>query len=184
MKDSKVVKKELLVNSFKKVVKETLLEPDGTEIEWIYQDTPKSVMIIAITSDNNLILINQYRYNLKEYTLELPAGGLDKQDSDELAAAKRELKEETGYTSENIINLGKYYVMPSETNRWIYFFLALDCVQSEEPKLDTDIEKYFDMSIELVNFNELLEANTEKITGIETLFGLQLAKSHINKDVI
>ena len=50
--------------------------------------------------------------------------------TDQRSTAKRELLEETGYESDTFINLGKYYVLPSETNRWVYYYLALDVVKS------------------------------------------------------
>ncbi len=174
MRDAKVTDKTLLVDSFKKVVQETIVFPDGQEDQWIYLDSPKSIMVIAVTPEKKLVLVKLYRHNIQQDVYELPAGGKEKADETPLIAAQRELREETGYTSDNFIDLGSYYVLPSETNRWVQFFLARDAVQTETPKLDNLIEKYFDMSVELFDLDAL-----PKMTGLETLFGLQIAKPHL-----
>jgi len=174
MRDAKVTEKMLLVDSFKKVVQETVEFPDGQAEKWIYLDSPKSIMVIAVTPDEAVVLVKLYRHNLRQDVYELPAGGKEKADESALQAAQRELREETGYTADNFVDLGSYYVLPSETNRWVQFFLAKDAYQTEEPQLDNLIEKYFDMSVEIANMDAL-----PTMLGMETLFGLQLARNYL-----
>jgi NTP pyrophosphohydrolases including oxidative damage repair enzymes len=59
-------------------------------------EVPDSVVILAVTPDDEMILVRQYRQPLRAYSIELPAGYVDKNESN-LKAAKRELKEETEY---------------------------------------------------------------------------------------
>lgn len=175
MRDATVTDTKLLVNSFKKVVEETITFPDGQKDRWVYLDSPKSIMVIAVTPERQLVLVKLYRHNIKQDVFELPAGGKEKNDESSEDAARRELREETGFTAETFVDLGSYYVLPSETNRWVQYFLAIDAAQSEKPQLDDLIEKYFDMSVVVCDFEAL-----PQMTGMETLFGLQLAQAHLN----
>lgn len=140
-------------------------------------------MVIALTQGRDIILVKLYRHNFKQDVYELPAGGAEHDGETTTEAAKRELLEETGYTSENFIDLGSYYVLPSETNRRIYYYLALDVIQEHEPKLDDLIEKYFDMSISTLPFKNVTSikgATKHNITGLESLFGIRLAKEYLD----
>lgn len=174
MRDAKVTESTLLVDSFKKVVQETIVFPDGQEDKWIYLNSPKSIMVVAVTPEREIVLVKLYRHNIKQDVYELPAGGKEKEDESPLEAAKRELLEETGFTSDNFVDLGSYYVLPSETNRWVQYFLAKDVRQIEEPQLDDLIEKYFDMSVARFSLDSL-----PKMLGMESLFGIQLARQHL-----
>jgi ADP-ribose pyrophosphatase len=183
MRDAKVVKTEVLGNRFKRIVREYLRLSDGAEFDWIYLDKPKSLAIIALTPERNLVLVKLYRYTLKQDVCELPAGEMDEDDPSPLASAKRELKEETGYTSDTFIDLGAYYVMPSETNRHVHFFLALDAIQTAPPKLDNIVEKYFAMSVTVAPFDQVQSpalAAKHGMTGLESLFGIQLAQQYLD----
>ena len=183
MKDAQVLSKELLVDSFKKVVKERIQFTVDDVQDWIYMDTPKSIVVIALTPDEELVLVKIYRHNLRDDYLELPAGGAEHDGETIEEAAKRELLEETGYSSEEMIDLGAYYVLPSETNRWTSFFLALDAQKIQNPKEDDLIEKYFDMSVHLVPFGKVSSNHSAVelgVSGLESLYGIMLAKEYLN----
>lgn len=183
MRDAKVLDKRLLVDSFKKVVKEKIQFTEDDIQDWIYLDSPKSIMIVALTPDKRLILVKIYRHNIKLDAYELPAGGAEHENETTLDAAKRELLEETGYTSENFTDLGRFYVLPSETNRWVHYYLALDAHKQHEPQQDDLIEKYLDMSVHLIPFGDVAnvkEAANVGITGLESLHGLTLAREYLN----
>lgn len=184
MKNAKVIKKIVVFDKFKRLVEEQLQVSDGNKLDWVYLDTPASVIIIALTKENKLIIEKLYRYNIKQSAYELPAGNFDLEKETPVEAAKRELLEETGYTSEKFVDLGKYYVLPSETNRWVHYFLALDTFKIEEPQLDSIIEKYFDISLELVDFEKVTQkigAKDSEIKGVESSFGILIAKRYLGK---
>jgi len=179
MKDAEIVEKKLLVDSFKKVVNEKIKFDEDDIQDWIYMDTPKSIVVIACTAENEVVLVRIYRHNIRKDVLELPAGGAEHENETTLEAAKRELLEETGYTSDSFVDMGAYYVLPSETNRWVSYFLARDVVKVQEPEQDDLIEKYFDMSVLTVPLSKLRttqQANELGIEGVESLYGLMLAR--------
>lgn len=179
MKDAEIVEKKLLVDSFKKVVSEKIKFDEDDVQDWIYMDTPKSIVVVACTAENEIVLVRLYRHNIRKDVLELPAGGAEHENETTLEAAKRELLEETGYASDTFIDMGAYYVLPSETNRWVSYFLARNAVKVQEPEQDDLIEKYFDMSVVTVPLGKLKttqQASELGIEGVESLYGLMLAR--------
>ncbi len=74
------------------------LTPAGTEIAPYYVlSYPDWVHVVAVTADDRMVLVRQYRHAVGETVLELPGGVIDASDRDPEAAARRELAEETGY---------------------------------------------------------------------------------------
>ncbi|MBU1083970.1 MAG: NUDIX hydrolase [Candidatus Omnitrophota bacterium] len=98
------------------------MDPSGKEHQYYAVKPDDYVSILAVTTDNRVILIRQYRPAVEAYVLELPSGHVDKGEAPE-ASAKRELLEETGYYIEKAELLG--CLMPDTgrmANRmWCYF---------------------------------------------------------------
>jgi ADP-ribose pyrophosphatase len=183
MRDAQIIKTDVIVDSFKRVVREKVQFSENDIQDWIYLDTPKSIAVVALTPKLDIILVNLYRHNLRQDVCELPSGIADKTDKSPIDAARRELLEETGYESANFVDLGSYYVLPSETNRRVQYYLALNVLQKQKPKFDDLIEKYFDMSVTSTSFKDIITlegAAKHSITGMESLFGIRLAKEHLD----
>lgn len=181
MRDAELISTEVLLAKPKRFVCEVLRMPDGQEIDWYYSDTPESVMVVPITADGNVILIKQYRHNLKTDTLELPAGVTSAGETMQ-SAALRELVEETGHTvddPDSLVALGRFYALPSETNKYVNFFLATPTHSIGSAQGDTEIEKYFDMSTVEMPFADALMEVGRTIHGIETAGALLLASKHL-----
>jgi ADP-ribose pyrophosphatase len=181
MRHAQLLETEVIVPRPKRFVREALVMPDGYDVDWYYIDSPASVMIVPVTAAGSLVLVRQYRHNLKRDTLELPAGTLDKDEQPEDAAI-RELEEETGYVMVSgfgIRSIGSFYSLPSETNRYTHFFLAEPVVRAGNPAGDTVIEKYFDMAVVEMPLGEAFSAIGDAISGIETAGALMLARGYV-----
>ena len=89
------------------------------------------VVIMALTTNGNLLLVEQYRPPVEGRVIELPAGLVgDSGHEDVLEAAKRELLEETGYTAQNWECLIDGPLVPGMSTEWIYLFLAKNLEKS------------------------------------------------------
>jgi 8-oxo-dGTP pyrophosphatase MutT (NUDIX family) len=110
-------------------------ESDARASTFFVIENPDWVNIIALTKTGEVVLIEQFRHGTETIILELPGGMIDA-DENPLAAARRELLEETGFSSENFIFIGKSHPNPAIQNNTIYHFLALDCEKTEDVKFD------------------------------------------------
>lgn len=100
------------------------------------------VNIIPITPDNKVVMVRQFRHGIEDFCLEIPGGLVDGNEEHPEVAAKRELLEETGYSTDEIIPLGFCYPNPAVQNNRCYFYLAKNCKEIASQNLDPaeDIE--------------------------------------------
>lgn len=129
--------------------------PDGQLALRDIIDHNGGVCVAPITDEGDLIFIRQFRYSYEEEMLELPAGKLEKgENADTEAAGRRELKEETGATAEQFIDLGVFYPTCGYCNEKIYLYAAKG-LKFGEQKLDKDefievLKIKFDDAVEMV----------------------------------
>ena len=115
---------------------DTCKMPDGTLIDDYYVlEYPDWVNALALTENNEVILIKQYRHAAGEVILEIPGGCIDPGETSE-EAVKRELLEETGYEFESIEPLGWLYANPSTAGNKTFSFLARGGKKVQEQHLD------------------------------------------------
>ena len=156
------------------VFTDTLEEPDGhRHIKDVIRHNG-SVVMLAVDERTNpadpvVILERQYRHAAGQYLIELPAGTRDPGEAP-LAAAKRELIEETGYRAKKWTMPLKYFASPGFLGEWMQIYLARDLREGEaQPELDEHIE------ILRMPLSEAMKlVATGKIHDGKTLIGLSL----------
>jgi ADP-ribose diphosphatase len=106
----------------------------GAEISYTYVDSPRSVMVVPLTGDGEVVLLRQYRYPVRAWCWEVPAGAPDAGE-DGVSAAARELREEAGGRARELRSLGTFNVGSGICNQRCEVFLALG-VTLQESKLE------------------------------------------------
>lgn len=128
---------------------------------------PGGVCILAITDDNELVFVKQYRKAVEEFILEIPAGRIEDDESPEFAAL-RELKEETGFSTSKITKVMQFYTSPGFTNEKIQLFMATNL---EVGDLDLDENEYIE--VVQINIQEAIKMVDEGvITDSKTIIAL------------
>lgn len=110
-------------------------EPSGVESPFVVCESADWVLVIAVTTEGQVVLIRQFRHGVRQVVLEIPGGVLDPGESPEVAAA-RELREETGYVAERVRYIGRMMPNPAINTAWQHVVLAEGCRQSAVQKFD------------------------------------------------
>lgn len=134
-------------------------ESDALEHSFYVIESPDWVNVIAITKERKVVLIEQFRHGIEEVILEIPGGMIDENEEPE-KAARRELLEETGFTAEEFIYLGKSRPNPAIQNNWMYHFLASNSKKTSDVGFD-EHESVITKLIDLDEIQDLIE--NEKI---------------------
>ena len=125
--------------------------PSGKLLEAVVLEFRSWANILAVTKDNEVVLIKQYRHGVQDVLWEIP-GGVVERGEDPADGVKRELLEETGYKASKVIPVGKFYPNPALQTNTMYAFLALDAEKVGEQHLD-DGEQ---IEVHLVPLDEVL----------------------------
>jgi ADP-ribose pyrophosphatase len=137
-----------------RVYTDTIVE-NGREINRDVVRHNGSVVILAVDDtkskrDPMIVMERQYRHAAGQYLLEVPAGKMEKGE-EALAAAKRELLEETGFKAKRWRKMVRYFASPGFLGEWMQVFVARGLVKGDaQPEYDEQIE------IEMVPLSELL----------------------------
>jgi 8-oxo-dGTP pyrophosphatase MutT (NUDIX family) len=98
-------------------------------------ETPDWVNVVALTPERALVVVHQYRFGSETVTTEVPGGVIDPGEAPE-AAARRELREETGYTAERWTSLGSVQPNPAYQTNLCHHWLAEGARRTHEVELD------------------------------------------------
>jgi ADP-ribose pyrophosphatase len=144
--------------------------PNGKESKREIIKHPGAVAILAVTDDNKIVMVEQYRKALERTIVEIPAGKLEKGEEPAICA-RRELEEETGYVCESLELLTSFYTSPGFADEIVHVYLAKGLTKKENSAaLDED---------EFVNIEELTleEAvryiKEQKIYDAKTIYAVQ-----------
>ena len=167
---------------FFKVSKSFILEEDtNTKFDRHMVEHIGASLVVPIMSNGDVVLIKQYRHTVDSEIAEAVAGKFDAPDEDPMLCAKRELLEEVGVKSENLIPVGVWYVTPGYTNEINHAFLALDCEEPIAPTPDGIEEQHSE--ILRMPLNDALEMTKDgSIKDIKSILLIQRAAEYISKN--
>ena len=112
--------------------------PNGKVVKWDFIEHPKgAAAILPVLPDGRILMVRQYRNALDRITLEIPAGARDSVTEDTAVCAKRELKEETGYSCGKIEKLLSLKSTVAFCDELIDVYLATELTKGEQ-HLDED----------------------------------------------
>jgi len=161
---------ELIHKSYLFEVHRLQLRTDDGEI--IHRDAirhPGAAIVVPVLSDGSIVMIRNYRYAVDQYLWELPCGTLGAGESP-LDCAVRELKEETGFITSNIKQLGKTFSCPGYADEIIYSYIACDLTRGTQ-----ELEAYEDITVEIMSDSKVrrMVADNE-ITDAKSIAALSI----------
>lgn len=163
--------------------KDTCELPNGLVIEEYYVNEYSDwVNAVVITKENQIVLVEQYRYAGNDFFLEIPAGKIEELESHE-EGILREVREETGYTSlTKPILLGEFMINPATQNNKMKSFLIVNAYKEYEQELD-DTE---DITVALIDFEEMgyLIKNSKIKTQLLTVSAYYMAQATLYETLL
>jgi ADP-ribose pyrophosphatase len=126
---------------------------------------PGAVGVLAFSKKREIVLLKQFRPAVSDYLWEIPAGLLDKKEENPLSTARRELKEETGYTASSWKKLATFYTTPGCSDETFHLFGAWNLTkgksQIEEGEDITKVGLFFiDEALEMVKSGKIKDGKT------------------------
>lgn len=119
-----------------KVRKDVVVNPRTSQPHDMFVlEQPNWVNIIPLTSDEQVVMVEQWRHGSRSVQLETPGGLMDDGEAPD-QCGRRELLEETGYDAGSIVHLGTVDPNPAIQNNRQHYILARDCRKVGDPKLD------------------------------------------------
>jgi len=134
-----------------------------------------AVAVIALTKNDEIVLIRQHRKPVEEDILEIPAGLFNKGERLEDAAA-RELEEETGFLARKITHVLDAYATPGYSTEMIRYFLAVDLKKTSQKTEEDEI-----ISVEIVKMSDAFgKIVTGEIKDNKTIIGITIAEKYLS----
>lgn len=133
------------------VVRDDVRLPDGTETEFHYVSERPSVVVLPFTEAGDVVAIREWRQPVDRANYGLPAGGLEDDDDDIRAAARRELREETGYEAGVIEQIATYEPSNGLFDSVFHYVVAHGC----EPTADQELDDNESIAVETTTFDDL-----------------------------
>ncbi|WP_318508505.1 NUDIX hydrolase [Bacillus sp. T3] len=144
--------------------------PDGKTAKRELIKHPGAVAVIAVTNENKIIMVEQFRKALERNLVEIPAGKLEKGE-EPLTCAARELEEETGYVCESLELVNSFYTSPGFADEIVHVYEARGLTKVENPA-DQDEDEFINL-LELTLEEAQQYIEQQKIYDAKTIFAVQ-----------
>ncbi|MBC5799930.1 MAG: NUDIX hydrolase [Candidatus Eremiobacteraeota bacterium] len=154
--------------------------PSGKRVGPYYvRESRGFAVVFAVTADERVVLVHQYKHGIGRHVLELPAGGIDPDETPQ-GCARRELAEETGYVGDPaaLELLGTYVFDPTSSTTTYHLYLA----RNAHPLLPQRCDDTEDITLELATFEQIRRyvANGTIDVGIH-IASIYIALEHLGK---
>ena len=163
LKETTISREEIFEGKIIKLRRDTVRLPNGNEATREVVEHPGGVAVVALTENEEVYVVRQFRYPFNEVITEIPAGKLDAGE-DPFDCCVRELEEETGLTAQRFDYLGKFMLSPGFCREWIHIYLARDLSQGTahlDPDEFLEVEKLPLRELtDMIMKNELPDAKT------------------------
>lgn len=136
------------------IVNQQVRLPDGTETEFDYLSENEAVVVLPLTTDGDVVVIDEWRQAVGRVNRGLPAGSMEPADDGPVDAVHRELAEETGYEAGSVEHLTSVEPANGFSDSFFHYFVARDCELTGEQRLD-DNES---IRVDTATFDELVES--------------------------
>lgn len=134
---------------------------------------PGGAVVVPVMDDGRIIMVKQFRYPLQKALLELPAGKLEPGE-DPLDCATRELEEETGFKSDNIVKLGAIYTTPGFCTEILHIFKATNLTPGNHNREEGE----YGMEVFELTPEEIEEKITQgELVDAKSLSGILMART-------
>lgn len=168
--------KQILKNPWFYVRQDDVIKPDGESGQYNVIESKPAVFSVALSKKNEIYLVKVFRYPTGVFSIEVPAGSSENEDL--LAAAKRELAEETGLIARTWVKLGVIYPAVGFLNQPNHIFLATNLKQtSNNRQAEEGIKET--LVISLPKIMRLIAQG--KITDAQTIAAITLTNLHLLK---
>jgi ADP-ribose pyrophosphatase len=156
---------------------EEVEEPSGIIRKREVVGHPGGGVIVPLLENGDIIFVRQYRYPLKKFSLELPAGKLEPNE-EPVDCAKRELLEETGYIAEKYVKLTTMFTTPGFCNEVLHIYLATGLKKSEQGQNLDEGEQT--LTVEHIPFKDAIRMiENGEIADSKTIAGILLAERRL-----
>lgn len=153
---------------------DTVQVPNGNIVKWDFIGHKGAAAVVPVLPDGRILMVKQFRNALDRYTLEIPAGGLNGADEPHYDAAMRELKEETGYSANEMELLITINTTVAFCNELISVFVAF--IEDSRGEQELDEDEFINVSAyKLSELEEMIYSG--KITDSKTIAAIMSYKN-------